>query len=77
MWWKLAAGAAAGLVVGHFVVPGYWLWLVVGVVAGYWRKRSTGAGKAGPSPPGTEKRDGAPLRRSVAHRPEQAAGKAP
>ncbi|MFO7318232.1 MAG: hypothetical protein FWJ64_00620 [Limnochordia bacterium] len=35
MWWKLAAGAAAGLVVGHFVVPGYWLWLVVGVVAGY------------------------------------------
>lgn len=35
MWWKLAAGAVVGLVVGHFVVPGYALWLVVGVVAGY------------------------------------------
>lgn len=35
MWWKLAAGAVAGLVVGHFVVPGYWLWVVIGVIAGY------------------------------------------
>jgi|GEM_PF-1083449 len=35
MWWKLAVGAVAGLVVGHFVAPGYWLWVVVGVVAGY------------------------------------------
>lgn len=35
MWWKIALGAAAGLVVGHFVVPGYWLWVVAGIVLGY------------------------------------------
>lgn len=35
MWWKLAAGAVLGLVVGHFVVPGYALWVVVGLVLGY------------------------------------------
>lgn len=35
MWWKLAAGAVLGLVIGHFVAPGYALWIVVGIVAGY------------------------------------------
>lgn len=35
MWWKLAVGAVAGLIVGHFVTPGYALWVVVGIVAGY------------------------------------------
>jgi len=35
MWWKVGAGAVAGLVVGYFVAPGYALWVVVGVVVGY------------------------------------------
>lgn len=35
MWWKLAIGAVVGLIVGHFVAPGYALWVVVGIVVGY------------------------------------------
>lgn len=35
MWWKLAVGAVLGLVAGHFIAPGYALWVVVGLVLGY------------------------------------------
>lgn len=35
MWIKLAIGAIVGLVVGYFVAPGYALWVVVGILAGY------------------------------------------
>ncbi len=35
MWIKLAIGAIVGLVLGYFLAPGYALWVVVGIVAGY------------------------------------------
>ena len=35
MWIKLAIGAIVGLVLGYFLPPGYALWVVVGIVAGY------------------------------------------
>lgn len=35
MWIKLIIGALAGLVVGHFVTPGYALWVVVGIIVGF------------------------------------------
>lgn len=35
MWSRMAVGAVIGLAVGHFVQPGYALWLIVGVSAGY------------------------------------------
>lgn len=35
MWLKLAIGAVVGLVVGHFVPPGYALWVILGIVVGY------------------------------------------
>lgn len=44
MWPKVAIGAVAGLLVGHFVEPGYALWVVLGVAGGYgvdwWTKRA-------------------------------------
>ncbi|HEX6972543.1 MAG TPA: hypothetical protein VF234_10015 [Limnochordia bacterium] len=43
MWLKVAIGAVCGLVVGHFVEPGYPLWVVLGVAGGYgadwWSRR--------------------------------------
>jgi len=35
MWIKLAAGAVAGLILGYFFPPGYAVWVVAGIVAGY------------------------------------------
>ncbi len=35
MWIKLVIGAIAGLVVGHFVTPGYALWVLLGIILGY------------------------------------------
>ncbi|NLJ75238.1 MAG: hypothetical protein GX331_09640 [Firmicutes bacterium] len=35
MWIKIAVGAVLGLIVGHFVPPGYALWVVLGVIGGY------------------------------------------
>lgn len=35
MWIKLAIGAIVGLILGYFLAPGYALWVVVGIVAGY------------------------------------------
>lgn len=44
MWARMAVGAVAGLVVGHFTRPGYALWLTAGITAGYaaelWAERS-------------------------------------
>jgi len=49
MWWKLLIGAIVGLLVGHFVTPGYWLWVIVGLVAGYlaelWAQRGENTGQ--------------------------------
>lgn len=45
MWARMAVGALVGLAVGHFLAPGYAMWLTVGVVAGYlaelWTERSS------------------------------------
>lgn len=45
MWIKLAVGAVVGLVLGHFLAPGYALWVVLGIVAGYlvdvWQRKRT------------------------------------
>ncbi|NMB23982.1 MAG: hypothetical protein GX986_00445 [Firmicutes bacterium] len=35
MWWKLLVGGILGLLVGNYVAPGYWLWVIVGLVLGY------------------------------------------
>ncbi len=35
MWVKLVIGAVAGLIIGHFVTPGYALWVVLGIIFGY------------------------------------------
>lgn len=35
MWIKLLAGAVLGFIVGHFVAPGYPLWVILGIIAGY------------------------------------------
>ncbi len=35
MWWRIAAGAAAGLAIGSFAPPGEALWVAAGVVVGY------------------------------------------
>lgn len=35
MWIKLAIGAIVGLVLGHFLAPGYALWVIVGIIGGY------------------------------------------
>lgn len=35
MWINLVVGAILGLVVGHFAPPGYALWVIIGLVAGY------------------------------------------
>lgn len=35
MWIKLAIGAIVGLVLGHFLAPGYGLWVVLGIIGGY------------------------------------------
>lgn len=35
MWIKILIGAIAGLVVGHFVTPGYALWVIVGIILGF------------------------------------------
>lgn len=44
MWLKLAIGAIIGLIVGHFVAPGYSFWLIIGVLAAFgaevWATRS-------------------------------------
>lgn len=35
MWIKLLGGAVLGFIVGYFVPPGYPLWVILGVIAGY------------------------------------------
>ena len=35
MWWRVAAGAAAGLAIGSFAPPGEALWVAAGVILGY------------------------------------------
>lgn len=35
MWGRMAIGAVVGLIVGHFIAPGYAPWLVIGVSLGY------------------------------------------
>lgn len=35
MWIKLAIGAIVGLILGHFLAPGYALWVVLGIIGGY------------------------------------------
>lgn len=52
MWWKLAIGGLAGLLVGSVAPAGYALWIALGIVAGYavdaWqRKRSAAQGQQG------------------------------
>lgn len=51
VWLKLAVGAAVGLAVGHIVSPGYWLWLVIGVLAAFgaevWVQRGREAARHG------------------------------
>lgn len=43
MWWRVAAGAFVGLVVGALASPGYALWVPLGIAGGYlvdlWSKR--------------------------------------
>ncbi len=34
MWVKLVIGAIAGLVVGHWVTPGYAVWALIGIILG-------------------------------------------
>lgn len=34
VWLKIIIGAAAGLIVGHWVPPGYAVWALIGVVLG-------------------------------------------
>lgn len=34
MWVKILVGAVAGLIVGHWVEPGYAIWVVVGIILG-------------------------------------------
>lgn len=44
MWARMAIGALVGLVIGHFTQPGYAMWIVLGITAGYaaevWAQRS-------------------------------------
>lgn len=52
MWWKIAAGAALGFVIGSFAPPGYPLWVTVGVLAGagadvWLQRRAARGGGAG------------------------------
>ena len=35
MWIKLVLGAIIGLIIGHFVTPGYAVWVIIGLVAGF------------------------------------------
>ncbi len=50
MWWKLLIGGILGLLVGHYVTPGYWLWVIIGLVLGYlvevWTERQSRPKKA-------------------------------
>ncbi|HHV93346.1 MAG TPA: hypothetical protein GXX47_02275 [Firmicutes bacterium] len=50
MWWKLLIGAVIGLAIGHFAAPGYWFWVVIGLIAGclaeLWAKRRESSGGA-------------------------------
>lgn len=34
MWIKLVIGAVAGLLVGHWVAPGYAVWTLIGIIIG-------------------------------------------
>lgn len=51
MWWKMAVGAALGFAVGHYVAPGYPLWMALGVAAGFgtdvWLRHRKGARSGG------------------------------
>lgn len=50
MWWRLLIGGILGLLVGHYLAPGYWLWVIIGLILGYlvdvWTERQSKAGKA-------------------------------
>jgi len=35
MWWRVAAGAAAGLAIGSIAPPGEGLWVAAGAALGY------------------------------------------
>lgn len=47
MWWKLAIGGLAGLLIGSVAPAGYALWIALGIVAGYavdaWQHRRSQA----------------------------------
>lgn len=34
MWLKILIGAVAGLIVGHWVEPGYAVWVLIGIIVG-------------------------------------------
>lgn len=34
MWVKLVIGAIAGLIIGHWVAPGYAVWAITGIILG-------------------------------------------
>ncbi|HHT36876.1 MAG: hypothetical protein ACE3NC_03640 [Candidatus Wallacebacter cryptica] len=34
MWVKIVIGAIVGLVVGHWVPPGYAVWVLIGIILG-------------------------------------------
>jgi len=46
MWLKLAIGAIVGLILGYFLPPGYALWVVLGIAAGYVAELITSKKKA-------------------------------
>src|SRR5690606_41932792 len=83
MWWKIAAGAALGFVIGSFAPPGYPLWVTVGVLAGAGAAlrlqrraaRAGGPGDGTPDRPRTERGGGgagtAEVQRAPADRDRQ------